>query len=162
SALLNLDQPMSTPKDSLIKYNAEIAVAYKGGVGLRYLDNYLENNIVEESIKEFYEQYQLSPVTTRSFEEIVKSKTEKDIDWCFDDYIGTDKKIDYRIKKIIQKGDSLWVTIKNNRKNTMPFTLYGMNKKEVISKQWIEGFESEKTIVISSENIDRVAIDYSQ
>src|SRR5690606_34572702 len=68
SALLNLDQPMSTPKDSLIKYNAEIAVAYKGGVGLRYLDNYLENNIVEESIKEFYEQYQLSPVTTRSFE----------------------------------------------------------------------------------------------
>ena len=162
SALLNLDQPMSTPKDSLIKYNAEIAAAYKGGVGLRYLDNYLENNVVNQSIKEFYEQYQLSPVTVRSFEEIVKSKTEKDVDWFFDDYINTNKKIDYRIKKIVKKGDSLWVTIKNNRKHTMPFTLYGMNKKEVISKQWVEGFEQEKIIAVKAENIDRVAIDYSQ
>ncbi|MEX2350401.1 MAG: metalloprotease [Flavobacteriaceae bacterium] len=162
SARLNLDQPPSTPKDSLIKFNAQIASGYKTGVGLHYFNNYLNDDVVSESIKEFYSASLLKPTDVTVFREIVSSNANKDTDWFFDQYIGSNKKIDYKIKKIEEAGDSLEITIKNKSENTMPFTLYGMHKKNVISKQWEKGFESTKTITIPAYGIDRVAIDYEQ
>ncbi len=162
SARLNLDQPPSAPKDSLIKFNAQIASGYKTGVGFHYLNNYLNDDVVSESIKEFYLTTLLKPADVDTFKNIVNTKAKKNTDWFFEEYIDTNKKIDYKIKKIKEEGDSLKVTIKNKRKNTMPFTLYGMYKKNVISKQWEEGFESTKTITIPAKGIDRIAIDYEQ
>ncbi len=162
SARLNLDQPPATPKDSLIKFNAQIASGYKTGVGLHYLSNYLNDSVVSESIKEFYSSNLLKPADVNAFKEIVSSNANKDTDWFFEEYIGTNKKIDYKIKKIEEVGDSLEITIKNRRENTMPFPLYGMYKKNVISKQWQNGFDSTSTITIPAYGIDRVAIDYEQ
>ena len=162
AARLNLDQPLSTPRDSLIKFNAEIASGYKGGVGLHYLDNYLGNDILAESIKEFYKNYLLKPATVKDFETTLKSKTEKDIDWFFEDYVGSISKMDYKIKRIEKQEDSLLVTIKNLSDNKMPFPLYGMKKDQVIYKQWMEGFDSTKTFVMPGYGVDRMAIDYDQ
>jgi hypothetical protein len=162
SVLLNLDQPVAMQRDSLIKYNAEIASAYKTGVGFKYLSNYLGENILDTSIHEFYRQYVAQPTSAEDFEKIVKSHTTKELDWFFEDYITTNKKIDYQIKKIKKKDDSLVVTLKNNRDFPAPFTLYSLDKKEVQSYQWVTGFTGEKKMVIPAHNADRLAIDYPQ
>jgi len=162
SARLNIDQPIGMRKDSLIKYNAEIASGYKGGVGLHYLNKYLGSTIVDESIKEYYKEYLLKPAKAKNFRTILESKTSKDVSWFFDEYVASNKKIDYKIGKVEKIDDSLAITIINKRKNTMPFSLYGMNKKNIVSKQWEDGFEHTKTIKISSEGVDRIAIDFEQ
>jgi len=162
SARLNIDQPIGMTKDSLIKYNAEIASGYKGGVGLHYLDEYLGNDIVAKSIKKYYKEYLLKPTKVKNYRTILESKTSKDVSWFFDEYVATNKKIDYKIGKVEKMGDSLAVTIINKRKNTMPFSLYGMNKRNIISKQWEDGFEHTKTIKIPREGVDRIAIDFEQ
>src|SRR5690606_21373601 len=38
-ARTNRDQPLTMPKDSLLKFNANIANKYKAGIGLKYLDD---------------------------------------------------------------------------------------------------------------------------
>lgn len=162
SARLNLDQALATPLDSLIKYNAEIASGYKGGVGLNYLNEYLENDVLSKSMKEFYNESVLKLTSAKNFENILKANTDKNIDWFFDDYIGSNKKIDYKISQIKEKDDSLHVTIKNKSNHTMPFPLFGMHKKDSIYSTWQEGFESTKTIVLPKEGVDRFAIDYNQ
>ncbi len=162
SARLNIDQPLSTPRDSLIKFNAEIASGYKGGVGLNYLDHYLGNNILSESIQDFYNQNALKNTSVSTFESILKSNTDKDINWFFNEYINTNKKLDYKIKRIEESKDSLKVTIKNKRKNSLPFPLFGMYKKNIVHTQWEKGFDSTKTITIPTYGADRVAIDYEQ
>ena len=40
AARKNNDQPVTTSKDSLTKFNANIAGKYKAGIGLKYLDDY--------------------------------------------------------------------------------------------------------------------------
>jgi len=162
SARLNIDQPMAMAKDSLIKYNAELASSYKGGVGLHYLNTYLGNNEVAESLKEYYAKNVLKPSNVEDFKTIIVSKTNKDIDWFFDQYVGTNKKIDYKISSIDKVNDSLEVTIINKRKNTMPFSLYGMNKRNIITKQWEEGFKDTKVIKVPADGVDRIAIDFEQ
>src|SRR5690606_36059549 len=47
----NLDQPLSTPKDQLIKFNEQIASKYYAGITLKFLDSYLGDDIVEKSIR---------------------------------------------------------------------------------------------------------------
>jgi hypothetical protein len=49
----NLDQPLTEKKDRLIKFNEQISNKYKAGLTFKYLDSYLENNIVLNSLKEF-------------------------------------------------------------------------------------------------------------
>ncbi len=162
SARLNLDQALSTPRDSLIKFNAEIASGYKGGVGLNYLDQYLSENILSESLKEFYQENALKLASAERFEKIIKSKTEKNIDWFFEEYVGSNQKFDYKISHIKKENDSIQVTIKNKSENSLPFPLYGMNKKNSVYSQWLEGFNGTKTITSLANGVDRFAIDYNQ
>lgn len=162
AARINLDQPLSTPRDSLIKFNAEIASGYKGGVGFNYLDNFLGGDILSESIKEFYKNHILKPATAQDFISILNSKTDKNTAWFFDEYVGSISKMDYKIKHIEKQNDSLLVTIKNKSDNKMPFPLYGMKKDNIIYSKWIKGFDSTKTFVLPAYGVDRMAIDYEQ
>ncbi|MDX1543022.1 MAG: metalloprotease [Christiangramia sp.] len=161
-ARLNLDQPLITSQDSLVKFNKNIANAYKAGVGLKYLEDFLGDQSVKESISEFYSTYKLKPVSEEDFTEILKKNANKDIQWFFDEYVGTNKKIDFKISEVEKTSDSLEVTIKNLRDNDMPVSLYGLKDGEVIYKTWVEKVRDTKRVVIPKEGIQRLALNYEQ
>ncbi|MBT8183772.1 MAG: metalloprotease, partial [Eudoraea sp.] len=83
TARKNLDQRLTTPNDSLIKFNQKIANTYKAGLGLAYLAEYLGKDIVDKSVKEFYSTYTLKEVSPENFEEILKKNADKDVGWFF-------------------------------------------------------------------------------
>ncbi len=159
---LNLDQPLTTSQDSLVKFNKNIANAYKAGVGMKYLENFLQDETVEKSISEFYSQYKLQPVSDKDFERILQKNASKDISWFFDDYVKTNKKIDFKITHVVTKKDSLLVTVKNLEDNHMPISLYGLDKDSIVYKTWIEDIPNTKEVKIPSENIKRLALNYEQ
>src|SRR5690606_21433180 len=113
-------------RDSLVKFNRNIASAYKAGDGMKYLENFLQDNSVSKTIKSFYEENLLKKSGELEFEENLVRHAEKNISWFFKDYVATDEIIDYKITNVQKKGDSLLVTIKNKTKNGMPVSLYGL------------------------------------
>ncbi|MBP2832658.1 metalloprotease [Aquimarina sp. U1-2] len=162
-ARLFLDQPLSTPKDELVKFNQNIANAYKAGVGFKYLEDYLEDStIIDASIKAFYTQNTLQQTNSNAFRDIVESKSNKDVAWFFDDFITSNKKIDFKIKSVKKRKDSIEVTIKNKRNNTMPVSLSALRKKEPVSKTWITDITDTKTVKIANEGITKLVLDYEQ
>ena len=52
-ARTNRDQPLTMSKDSLLKFNANIASKYKAGIGLKYLDDFVNSDILETTISEY-------------------------------------------------------------------------------------------------------------
>lgn len=156
----NLDQPLDMPKDSLLKFNKNISNKYKAGVGLKYLDEYINAQIMESSIYQFLKENKLKQTEPKVFEAILKSKTSKDINWFFEDYVQTTKKIDYRIKKVKKGKDSIKVTIQNKRNNSMPISLFSIKDDKIVSKQWIDGFKDTKTITLAKNGIDKLALNY--
>ena len=161
-ARTNIDQPLTMPKDSLLKFNKNISNKYKAGVGLKYLDDYVNSQIIESSILQFLEDNKLKETNTEAFEALIKTKTDKDINWFFDEYIATSKKIDYRIKKVKKTGDSIKITLQNKRDNTMPISLFTIKDDSILSKRWINGFKGTKTITIAKNGIDKLAVNYDQ
>lgn len=156
----NIQQPLTISKDSLLKFNMNIANGYYGGSGFKYLNDYLGDNILSESFKEFYIQNRLKPVKASDFETFLSEKTDLPINWFFEDFANTRKTIDFKIKKVQKHGDSLIVSIKNNRKSKLPVSLYGLNDNNVVYKTWTKPIDSISTITIPSKDIKKLVLNH--
>ncbi|GAA4231218.1 hypothetical protein GCM10022291_03210 [Postechiella marina] len=160
-ARTNRDQPLTMQKDSLLKFNKNISGKYKAGIGLKYLDDFINNDVIETSIKTFIDKNKLKETNTKAFENHIKSNTDKNIDWFFKDYLNTRKKIDFKIKNIKKTDDSITLTIKNKRNNSMPISLFSLSNDSIVSKLWIENIKDKKTITIPKNNSDKLALNYN-
>jgi len=159
-ARTNRDQPLTMPKDSLLKFNANIANKYKAGIGLKYLDDFVNTSILENTIFGYLNQYRLEQTSSNDFETLLKQHTNKDIDWFFADYLNTRKKIDFKIKDVIKTKDSVTLTIKNKRENSVPISLFTLNNDSILSKTWIENIKESKTITIPKNEINKLVLNY--
>jgi hypothetical protein len=161
-ARTNRDQPLTMQKDSLLKFNKNIAGKYKSAIGLKYLDDFINSDVLETSIKSFLKKIQLKQTSTKEFESFLKSKTSKNIDWFFSDYLATRKKIDFKIKNVIKTEDSITLTIKNKHDNSMPISLYTLNNDSIISKFWVENINGSKTITIPRNTANKLVLNYKK
>ena len=162
TARKNLDQPLTTPHDSLIKFNQKIGNKYKAGLGLSYLASYVGKEKVDQSIKTFYKFYQLNRVRVFDFESILKRSADQDIDWFFNNYVYTDRIIDFKIKKVVKTKDSLAITLKNKEGTVVPISLFGMKNDTVVSKYWFSNIKKEKTFTIPRGDEERLVLNYDQ
>src|SRR5690606_41572042 len=64
----------------------------------KYLDDFVNQDIVKQSVESFLAKNKLEHTSSEAFESYIKSKTDKNIDWFFNDYLKTRKKIDFKIK----------------------------------------------------------------
>ncbi|CAM1350259.1 gluzincin family metallopeptidase [Tenacibaculum crassostreae] len=156
------DQPLTMRSDSLSNFNKKVVSKYKAGLGFKYLQDFVGDSILKKSVKEFYAKHQLKLSNSNSFADILQKNTSKDLKWFFGDYITTNKKIDYKIKKIIytKNKDSLLVTLKNKRSFSAPVALYGIDKKNIKFKTWVTGVDSTKTIKIKRGTFKKLALNY--
>ncbi len=162
-ARLFLDQPLTKPQDKLVKFNKNIANAYKAGVGFKYLEDYLEDdNILIDAIKEYYTTNLLKPTNSKNFEDILTKLAPKDVSWFFEDYVRTNEKLDFKIKSVKRNKDSLLVTIKNKRNNDMPVSLIALRDGQIVSKTWVNQITGKKKVKIANTKIDKLVLDYEQ
>lgn len=156
----NLDQPLTKHADSLSTFNRKIVNKYKAGLGLVYLSDYLEDNIVTNSIKEYYKSNLLRNKEFKSFKSIITSNTFKNLNWFFNDYLQTNKKLDYTIKRVKISTDSINIIIKNKSNFIAPITLYGIKNKEIKFKKWITNVSDFSTITIPNGDFDKLVLNY--
>jgi len=154
----NLDQPLTTPADSLSNFNKKIANKYKAGIGIKYLENYLGEETIKDAIVNYSKDNSNKKTKSKSlFNQI---NTSKDLDWFIQGYLQTNKKPDYTINKVIKKGDSLEIIIKNKRSFTTPIELYGLKDNEVKFNKWLTGIDSISKITIPKHGFDKLSLNY--
>lgn len=158
----NIDQSLNTSKDSLVKFNNNIGNKYKAGVGLKYLKSYFDNTVIDDFVKEFYGTNRLKQATRADFENLLRSKAPKDIDWFFENYVDSRKRIDFKIKKVEKVDDSLKVTIKNKYNGNFPISLFGIKNDTIVSKYWVTDIDEKKTVTIPQEDVDRLVLNYDK
>lgn len=158
----NLDQPLSTSNDSLIKFNQKIANTYKAGLGLAYLRDYAGPDVVDLSIREFFETYKLREATPEDFERIIKKHSPKEVDWFFDTYVTSSDQIDYKIADTKRIRDSIQVTLRNKTGTEVPISLFGLRNDSVVSQYWFQGFEESQVFQIPDAGEERLVLNYNQ
>ena len=156
----NLDQPLGDPKNTLIKFNEQIASKYRAGLSLSYLDDYLDFNVVPESLREFYELNKKEQPNRYDFEKILTKNTSKNIDWFFETIIDSRDIIDYKFSNVSRTKDSIRFSIKTKTGVFAPIPVYGLKKNEVVFKKWVEPKNSDSVYVFERKNADKIVLNY--
>ena len=155
-----LDQPLNTSADSLSNLNRKIISQYKAGLGLYYLKGYLGAAVLHKSIKEFHQKNKFLIIKSSDFKDALAQNTTKDIQWFFNDFIKTNKKINYAIDAIKETKDSLKVTIKNKRNITAPIAFYGIKNNKIKYKKWFTNISDTLTTTVPKGKFDQLALNY--
>ena len=159
---INRDQPLNLPKDQLLKFNSNISSKYKSAIGFDYLKDYCDTTNFDNIFKKFFVEYQGKQTSSNDFSKILKGKCPKNIDWYFDNYINSNKRIDYKLKSAKVVDDSIKFIIKNKYKSNFPISLYEVKKDSVLAKYWYNDINTLNKKSISYNGGDQLVINYEQ
>lgn len=156
----NLDQALGDPKNTLVKFNEQIASKYRAGLSLRFLDSYLDQNSVDKSIQQFYALNKEKQSTEKDFETILKSNTAKNINWFFNTIIKSRAIIDYKFSAVAKTNDSIYFSLKNKTGVIVPVPIYGIKNGEIVFKKWLEPNDTDSIYRIDRKNADKIILNY--
>ena len=156
----NLDQPIGDSKSTLIKFNEKIASKYKAGLSFNYLANYIGLENLEKSIFNFISFATKNETNASKFESILKSNSNKNLDWFFNSIVNSRAIIDYKFNAFYKTKDSVSFSLKNKTNVAVPISIYGLKNKKVVFKQWIDSVKTDSIYKFNRENADKIVINY--
>ncbi len=154
-ARLNKDQPLRMALDSLTNYNRNVTMPYKAALGLKILND--RHPGFEKRLKDFYALAVSQTVSATDF--IDKVVDKKELQW-FEDYVNTTKKYDYKLQKIIEKNDSIYLKVKNRKHNLLPLSLYGIVNDSVLLLKQVNAFKNDSVVGIKKRHYKFVGLNY--
>lgn len=157
----NLDQPSNTSREQLIKYNEQIAGKYRSGLNFKYLDSYLEKDIVSKTLQQYFAYSSQYWTNRNDFEKLLKLNSKKDIDWFFNTMIDSNEAIDYKLKSVKQNDNKISFELKNKFTSAVPVPVFTIKKDSIIQKKWIEINQQDSVITIDKNEADYVVLNYN-
>lgn len=156
----NLDQPLGDPKNTLIKFNEKIASKYRAGLSFRYLSDYIGEDNLKKSITEFISYSNKNQTNITKFESIIQSNTTKKTDWFFNTIINSRKIVDYKFDDVTKTNDSVSFSLKNKTDVNVPIPIYGIKKKQIVFKEWIDHVKTDSIYTFKRFGADKIVINY--
>jgi hypothetical protein len=151
----NLEQPVDLPASDYNTLNYSIIIYDKTAMGFDYLRAYLGDSLYDATMHEYYHQWKFKHPQPDDLRKTFESYTGKDLTWFFRDFIGTTKRMDYKIVRL----ENNKLLIKNNAELVSPFVISGMIGDSICFEKWFDGFEGQKWIEVPQNNYAEIKID---
>ncbi|QII70386.1 M1 family metallopeptidase [Apibacter sp. B3706] len=160
-ATQNYDQPISEDFLELSNINQYIISGFKSGLSFNFLSAYLGADLFENSVKKLIEEGKDREITSSDFQRILEINSQKNLAWFFQNYIVTNDRINFKIKKFYEdkyEKDTIKVRITNKTALPIPILITGEKNKKIINQKWV--FSTNKDSLYSFKNgeYDRLLI----
>jgi len=149
----NNQQSDTLGREKLTKSNELYTSPYHVGSGLYYMDQYLGKNILPKSLLEFTKAR-----GRKNLEEVLKSKTDKELDWFFKNYIIDREAFDLHIKNVIKGKESLFVTVSEKNNKAVPYKLDLVKNDSILNEEWIYHKGKDTVIKVERKDYDFIAL----
>jgi len=149
----NNQQQDTLSKDKLTKSNELYTIPYHTGSGLMYLDKYLGDEILAQSLKKFSKERGSYPLS-----EILEQETTKETKWFFKTYLTDREAYDLIITDISKGKESIRLKVKEENNKPVPFKLDLIKEDSLINEQWIYYKGKDTIIETNTKNADFIAI----
>jgi hypothetical protein len=154
-ARMNLEQSINLPAT---RYNSESygSIIYsKAPQGFSYLRSYLGDSVYDNIMHDYYGKWKNKHPMPDDLKLTFESHTNKDLSWFFDDFLGTTKRLDYKVADF-KNGQTL---IKNKGELNGPLILAEMKGDSIVSERWEEGFTGSKWFDTGTGDYSEIRID---
>ena len=154
----NLEQPINLPATDYSDINYGVMIYNKADMAFNYLRAYLGDSVFDSAMRGYYRKLIFTHPHPNDLRNEFETQTNKDLNWFFDDLIGTTKRMDYKIVEL--KNHQLLV--KNKGELTSPIVISGITKDSTFFEKWVDGFEGHKWIEIPPGNYTDIKIDHER
>lgn len=151
----NQEQPINLPATDYTFSNYGIMIYNKAARGFEYLRNYLGNSVFDSSMHYYYQQWKYRHPQPEDLQDAFKTCTSKDLTWFFNDFLGTTKRMDYKIVRFSKNN----LLVKNNGQLNSPFIIAGLKSDSITFERWHEGFNGQKWIELPPGDYSEIKID---
>jgi hypothetical protein len=151
-----LDQPLSTPADSLTRLNYGAVPLAKSYLAFNHLSIYAGARNFRRGMNRF-----LSNTENTAVQDLHKSMAfyhNRDLDWFFEEWINSEEIYDYQLKKYDYCPTIATARIKNKGRLNLPYSLTGYKNGEPVITEWFEGHDSVKNKQIYHEDYDMLRL----
>lgn len=150
----NLEQPINLPSPDYSFLNYTDILYYKAAQGFNYMRAYLGDSVFDSIMHDYYSGWKSKHPQPDDLRNIFESHTDKDLAWFFNDFLGTTKRIDYKVVRL----ENQHLLVKNRGEMVSPFIIAGMNGDSICFEKWEAGFKGEKWIDIPTDNYSEIKI----
>ncbi len=161
NARRNADQAPDLPAEAFSRENYDSDIYYKTSLCFDYLLNYLGDSLFDRCMKDYFESWKFRHPQPEDMKASFVQSSGKNLDWLFNELIGTTKKIDYSFCTL-KKGNEAGgysMKLKNTGNISAPLSISSMKNGATLETIWLEGFTAKKTLELSCKDCDAFRID---
>ncbi len=151
----NSEQPVNLAATDYSELNYGSIIYNKAAQGFNYLRAFLSDSLFDSIMHDYYHTWKNKHPQPEDLRAVFESHTGKDLSWFFDDFLGTTKRLDYKIVRLVNQQ----LLIKNSGQLKAPLLIAVIKGDSIISKKWEDGFEGSKWISLQQENYSEIKID---
>jgi len=138
----NLEQPINLAAPDYSQVDYSTIIYNKAARGFTWLRAYLGDTLFDSIMHDYYNIWKYRHPFPDDLRAIFETRTAKDLSWFFDDFLGTTKRLDYKIIHLRNQK----LLIKNNGELKAPLLIAGMIGDSICSEKWEDGYEGKKWI----------------
>ncbi|MCA1744202.1 MAG: M1 family metallopeptidase [Bacteroidales bacterium] len=151
----NTEQAIDLPATDYTETNYYNIIYNKAALGFNYLKVWMGDSLYHAAMQDFYQTWQFKHPQPDDLRRVFEKHSPRDVDWFFDDFLGSTKRLDYQIKRY-ENGRLL---VKNNKELMAPFIIVGMKGDSVCFERWVDGFEGEGWVDLPEGDYSEIVID---
>lgn len=134
------DQASTTSSEQLTNFNYFLGAYSKPTLIFRYLETYLGTEEMDRILHQYYTQWKFKHPRAVDVQTVFEKESKKELDWVFQDLLGSPKHLDYGFLNGKVKGKQISLKIKNKGEVPAPFEIALVNEAdEVVDSFWFEG-----------------------
>ena len=152
----NTEQAIDLAATDFTFQNYSFIVYNKAAIGFNYLRAYLGDSLFDSRIHNYYRTWKFRHPQPEDLQNIFEYQNNKDLSWFFTEFIGTTKRLDYKVVRY----ESQKLLVKNSGELASPFVITGMDGDSICFDMWSDGFEGQRWIQIPSGKYSEIKIDY--
>ncbi len=150
------DQFPNQHSDNFSKINYGNDVYYKSSQLFQYAEYFTGRSVMDSLMKEYYNTWKFKHPYPEDFKSFFINHK---LDWLFDGFLNSNKKMDYGFTGLKKKDGELILGLKNSGCIEAPFVISGVKNGKEIEKFNIPGFKGKRTLIIPAGDNDLLAID---
>ena len=151
----NTEQPLDLSSTDYNRTNYGQLVYNKTAMGFTYLRAYLGDSVFDAAMHRFYRQWKFRHPDPDDLRAAFESVTSNSLNWFFDDFIRTTKRLDYKLVKL----DKQKLLVRNNGEMISPLIIAGLSGDSVVFEKWVDGFSGSQWIEIPTGDYTELKID---
>lgn len=154
----NIDQPIDTPFDKLSHANQKKVSGIKTALMFEYINSYLGNNELDSLVKSFIQENKGKPVSKEIFEQFLRKNASKNLDWFFKEAIKKSGQMEFAIRSVSKKKDSVRVRVVNKTDFSGPTELVVENQGARVYSKWFSGEQKKTELWFPKMEYDKIKL----